>query len=288
MNKYYSVVTDIGTAAIANAVVLGEKVDIVDFAVGDGGGSFYQPVPSTTALKEEKWRGKVSSVEVVSGQSSENLLRIIAILPSSVGGFTIREMGAFDTKGQLIAISNTPDMQKVAIAEGVSSELQAVIEIAVSNASVINWTVDPNVIIASKRDLQRHDEAETAHGGRFAKAVIVTEHMENKEIHVNKITMGNYDIAISGLIAHTEDTDIHTTAEDKLKWDEGAEVAKRGADEAAMALNKCAELESRIARLEDGLFSNITENPFLISFDTLAKVILTKGVWNVAKKRVEC
>lgn len=161
MNKYYSLVTDIGVAAIANAALLGNKIDITDFAVGDGGGSYYQPTANMTKLRNQKWKGKVTAVELV--ENSPNVLRISAVLPSDVGGFTIREMGTFNSSGQLIAISNTPDMEKVIISEGVSSELQAVIEIAVSNAEVVNFTVDPTVIIATKKDIQTHAANQDLH-----------------------------------------------------------------------------------------------------------------------------
>lgn len=161
MNKYYSLVTDTGTAAIANAVLLGNKVDITEFAVGDGGGAYYQPTTDMTKLRNKKWQGVVTAVEPVENQP--NVLRITAVIPSSIGGFTIREMGAYNSNGQLIAVANTPDMQKVIIADGVSSELQAVIEIAVSNAEVINFVVDPTVIIATKKDIANHAANQNIH-----------------------------------------------------------------------------------------------------------------------------
>ncbi len=49
-----------------------------------------------------------------------------------------------------------------------------------------------------------------------------------------------------------------------------------------------ADLKSRIERLENALFYNIKENPFLMKFDTLNGITLIKGVWNKEKKRLEC
>ena len=63
--------------------------------------------------------------------------------------------------------------------------------------------------------------------------------------------------------------------------------AKAAAD-AAQALNLAAGLESRVSRVEDGIYNNITGNPFLVSFDSLDGIILVKGVWNEAQHRVEC
>lgn len=55
--QYFTLVTDIGKAAIANASITGEKVDFAKIKVGDGGGSSYTPNESQTALK--MWFGKV-------------------------------------------------------------------------------------------------------------------------------------------------------------------------------------------------------------------------------------
>jgi RNAse (barnase) inhibitor barstar len=44
----------------------------------------------------------------------------------------------------------------------------------------------------------------------------------------------------------------------------------------------------RIDILWDALFTNITTNPFTITFDTLDDVMVTHGVWNVPLKRLEC
>ena len=49
-----------------------------------------------------------------------------------------------------------------------------------------------------------------------------------------------------------------------------------------------AGIESRVSRVEDGLFNNITGNPFLASFDSLDGITLVKGIWNEERKRIEC
>ena len=59
--------------------------------VEDGGGSYYKPNSTMTALKGEKWRGKVNRVEI--NEKSPNMIDVVAVIPSDVGGWTIREMG---------------------------------------------------------------------------------------------------------------------------------------------------------------------------------------------------
>ena len=50
-NTYGSIVTDVGVQLITQAVMEGQKVNIVKLAVGDGGGSYYKPDSTMTALK---------------------------------------------------------------------------------------------------------------------------------------------------------------------------------------------------------------------------------------------
>ena len=60
------------------------------------------------------------------------------------------------------------------------------------------------------------------------------------------------------------------------------------AADAAEALAAIAGLESRVSRVEDGLFENITGNPYLVQFDSLEGVVMTKGIWNAERNRIEC
>ena len=65
-------------------------------------------------------------------------------------------------------------------------------------------------------------------------------------------------------------------------------IRANAAADAAAALAAVASLESRVARVEDGIFNNITGNPYLVSFDSLDGIVLTKGIWNADRKRIEC
>ncbi|MEA5083305.1 MAG: phage tail protein [Lachnospiraceae bacterium] len=148
---YYAVVTEQGNAKIANAVLMGTKVNITTFAVGTGGGAYYAPTGKEETLIQEKWRGSIE--EYGTDTLNENVLKITAIVPSSVGGFTVREMGVFDEEGVLIAIANCPPMEKIVLGDGIVSEFVPTIKIAVSNTAVINFKVDPTAIIAIKADI---------------------------------------------------------------------------------------------------------------------------------------
>lgn len=118
--------------------------------------------------------------------------------------------------------------------------------------------------------------------------MLLNGHIGNTDIHVTADQIGNLNAAISGLIEHTENADIHVTAEQKTTWDGAAATAEQAAANAVEALNTVSGLESRIARVEDGLFNSITGNPYLVSFDALDGVTLVKGVWNTERQRIEC
>ena len=274
---YGTLVTDCGIQLIAAAVMEGKKINITDLAVGDGGGSYYKPNSTMTALKGEKWRGKVNRVEI--NEKSPNMIDVVAVIPSDVGGGTIREMGGLD------------ETEKVIISSGAAGEIELTMHIEISNADAISFIIDPSVVTATKKDIEDHDASKTAHAAEFEKKADVTDlnaHANNTDIHVNPSTMGNYNTAISGLIEHKEDTKIHVTAEEKASWTEGAEQAAADANRVTEALNAIAGIESRVSRVEDGLFNNITGNPFLASFDSLDGITLVKGIWNEERKRIEC
>lgn len=150
--EFYAVVTDMGTKKMLEAVSDDKKVNITEFAVGDGGGETYRPTADMMELKNEAWRGKVNSCKI--HPESENILVIEAVIPSDEGGFTIREMGVFDEEGTMIAVCNTPDTQKVKVTDGVVHELALAMEIALSNTDSVELVVDPGVVMATKKDLQ--------------------------------------------------------------------------------------------------------------------------------------
>lgn len=149
--RYFAIVTDLGTKEMLQAVNEERKVNITHFAVGDGGGACYTPDPAMTGLKNEVWRGKVGSCRI-SGES-ENVMVAESVIPSSEGGFTIREMAVFDDKNTMIALCNTPDTAKVRVTDGVVQELQVQMEILLNNKDSVQLVVDPNIVTATKKEL---------------------------------------------------------------------------------------------------------------------------------------
>lgn len=113
-------------------------------------------------------------------------------------------------------------------------------------------------------------------------------HRNNSDIHVTPEQIAAFNAAIVDLAAHINNGDIHTTAAQKSAWNEAAQAAADALAAAAAATAAASTLESRVARVEDGLFSNITGNPFITSFEDVTGINVVKGAWNATKARLEC
>ena len=150
--KYCSIVTDIGEQLMTQAIAEGKKVNISKIAVGDGEGSYYKPSATQTKLKNELWRGDINSCEISS--DSQNIIVTKAIIPGEIGGFTIREMGVFDPDGHMIAVGNTPATPKVTIRDGIINEMSLLMEIVLVNVDAVELLIDPNVVTATKAELE--------------------------------------------------------------------------------------------------------------------------------------
>lgn len=150
--KYFAVVTDLGTKEMMEAINEERKVNIIHFAVGDGGGQYYTPDVQMTELKNEVWRGDIGSCRI--SEESENVMIAETIIPADVGGFTIREMAVFDDKNTMIAICNTPDTAKVRVTDGVVHELMVQMEILLNNKDSVELVTDSNVVTATKKDVE--------------------------------------------------------------------------------------------------------------------------------------
>ncbi|WNK39174.1 phage tail protein [Pantoea agglomerans] len=147
--KYFALLTNQGAAKLANAAALGTKVNIASMGVGDGAGTLPTPDAAQTKLIGEKRRAQLNSLTVDAANSSQ----IIAeqIIPESVGGFWIREIGLYDADGVLIAVANCPETYKPQLAEG-SGRMQTVRMILIVNSTAaVTLKIDPSVVLATRK-----------------------------------------------------------------------------------------------------------------------------------------
>lgn len=148
MTQYGTLITNIGLAQIANAQITQTKVGLEYIALGDGNGAHYVPTQNQTKLVHEVWRGPIAELSI--DPTNSNRIIIDAVIPVTAGGFTIREIGIFDDKNNLIAVGQYPEKYKPQLSEGVSEETLIHFVIETNNTDVVKLTIDPTVIIASR------------------------------------------------------------------------------------------------------------------------------------------
>ncbi|NFN14589.1 phage tail protein [Clostridium botulinum] len=151
--KFYSILTNIGKAKVANSIGLGTKINFAKMKVGDGGGSYYEPTESQTDLKNIVWEGNINHVTV--DEKNPNWIHIEVMIPSTVGGFTIREYGAFDDENNLIGICKCAETYKPVIADGSTKELLLDLILCVVNTDTVELKVDPTIIFAKKGEVEQ-------------------------------------------------------------------------------------------------------------------------------------
>ncbi len=161
---YYTLLTAIGAAELVNSQAFGNTVPITHLAVGDGNGNPVVPIESMVGLVHEVHRVPVSSMTV--DVDNPNWLIIEAVLPSTVGGWTIREIGLLGGSGagnKLLAVGNFPDTYKPLVAEGAAKDLVIRMIIEVSSAAIVNLTVNSGVAVATTASVAN---AIAAHEGK--------------------------------------------------------------------------------------------------------------------------
>lgn len=149
MASFYTILTTIGQAKIANAVALGQQIQLTEMALGDGNGNPTTPNQGQTGLVREVYRAPLNQLSIDS--SNPNYVIAELVVPSNVGGWTVRETGLYDVDGQLIAVGNFPDTYKPQLSEGASRDLVVRMIMEVSNASSVQLKIDPSVVLASRK-----------------------------------------------------------------------------------------------------------------------------------------
>lgn len=157
---YYAVLTEVGEAKLANATALGTPLQLTRMAVGDGGGSVPVPTRSAKNLVGERHRANLNTLQKDPLNGSQVIAELV--LPETVGGWWIREIGLFDAAGDLIAYSNAPETYKPQMAEG-SARTQVVrMVLLVSSVAAVELKVDPSVVLATREFVTTTVAAELA------------------------------------------------------------------------------------------------------------------------------
>ena len=147
-SQFMAILTNVGAAKLANANALGIPWNLTALGVGDANGT--DPVPSATQTKliNEQRRAPLNQLLV----DPVNAAVIIAeqVIPADIGGWWIREIGLYDSDGDLVAVSNCAPSFKPALDQG-SGRTQIVrMNFIVSSIANIVLKIDPSVVLATR------------------------------------------------------------------------------------------------------------------------------------------
>jgi len=258
--SFYTILTEIGEAKLANATALGTSLSLTHIAVGDGNGVAITPYQTDAALRNEVWRGVLNSISI----DPDNANWIIAegYIPSTDGGFTVREVALFDAAGDMIAIGGYPDTYKPTLASGSAKDLYIKIIIEVSNTGTVELKIDPAVVLASRKWVDDN----------FHNIINPTSY-KNKIVNSDFSIWQRGDAFLSDLNEYTADRWIKEATCSVTRMSTRYDTSTlNGKYTARVAINNLETLARFEQRIEDGsrIFQNKTVT---VSFDAISNVL---------------
>ena len=149
--KYFTIITDKGLAKEAEIHGSEKQIDLTHVVIGDGNGSYYDPISDMTNLKNTVYKAEITKLYI--NEKNGKQVVIEAVIPDSAGDFYVREVGIIDGDGDLFAIGNYPETYKPRGKGGYAKELYLRIIIGFSSTQNINIRVG-NASFVTPKDLQ--------------------------------------------------------------------------------------------------------------------------------------
>ncbi|HCY1962402.1 TPA: tail fiber protein [Escherichia coli] len=201
--KFKTVITNTGAKKLAQAAAPdGKPVRLTHMAVGDGGGTLPTPDSKQTRLVHEVWRHTVN--RVILDATHQNRIIAELVIPPETGGFWIREIGVFDEHGDLIAVGNTAESYKPAVAEGSGRAQTFRTILTVSSTATVVLTVDNTMVMATvdyvddklkeHEQSRRHPDASLTAKG-FVQLSSATNSVSETQAATPKAVKAAYDLA---------------------------------------------------------------------------------------------
>ncbi|HCN6367522.1 TPA: phage tail protein [Escherichia coli] len=201
--KFKTIITDTGAKKLAQAAAPdGNPVRLTHMAVGDGGGTLPTPDSKQIRLVHEVWRHTVN--RVILDATHQNRIIAELVIPPETGGFWIREIGVFDEHGDLIAVGNTAESYKPAVAEGSGRAQTFRTILTVSSTATVALTVDNTMVMATvdyvndklkeHEQSRRHPDASLTAKG-FVQLSSATNNDSETQAATPKAVKAAYDLA---------------------------------------------------------------------------------------------
>lgn len=150
MATFKTIHTSYGLQRLAQAEATGTPINLVAMAVGDGNGNDVNPYEGQTQLVREIAASRHAPNRIYQDAANPSMFTAELVIPASVSGFTMREIGIFDDAGGLFAVGNLPATYKPMTSEGAFSDTVVRMQFVVTNANIVTIMVDPNVAVATQ------------------------------------------------------------------------------------------------------------------------------------------
>lgn len=241
-------ITAAGLIVLAKGAA-GEKINYTRIVLGDGYLEEGQTPRSLTEVVSPKASIDITKLKV----NTDGTVAVGGVFTNDQTneGFFYRELG-------LYAEDPDPDVGEVLYCYGNCGDLAEWIP-PTGGATIVEKTIDIVTVIGTATNVTAYIPADA---------------------YATKQDYENYKaIALGAQATANEAIDLARLA---------IEIAN-AAQQAVIDLTKIVQQNtSKIATLWDAVFSDITTNPFQITFVDLEGIILTSGVWNSTLQRLEC
>lgn len=149
MAIFKTIHTTYGLRRMAQAEATGTPINLVAMAVGDGNGNEVFPNPQQTQLVREIAASRRAPNRIYPDADDPTAFTAELVIPASVSGFTMREIGVYDSDGGLFVVGNLPATYKPDASEGSYADTVVRVHFMITNAGVVTIILDPNVAVAT-------------------------------------------------------------------------------------------------------------------------------------------
>lgn len=147
-SQFFAILTAVGEAKQANANALGVPWTFAQMGVGDANNT--EPVPSRTQTRLINERRRAPLNQLTIDPKDASIIIAEQVIPPDVGGWWIREIGLYDSAGDLVAVANCAPSYKPLLAQGTGKTQVVRLNLVVSSSANVQLKIDPAVVLATR------------------------------------------------------------------------------------------------------------------------------------------
>ena len=151
---YNPILTTVGQNLVLSSLANGTPINLKYFAWGDGGGFNITPNVAQQNLVNEVYRQNITSLYINTNVAI--WLEILTLIPATVGGFYIREVGIFTDTNELFCTAAHPEVYKNIPTEGAVYDFREKLLIEIANLPEVTLNLSASTVYVTQDDLQAH------------------------------------------------------------------------------------------------------------------------------------